>query len=63
MLVFSHWQGALIEQISESSESVAWRVQVGDAELVGFVADDDRARVVTGPESTWAEFGADAWAL
>jgi hypothetical protein len=59
-----------IELISESAASVAWRVEVitddqsGDAGLVGFVADGDRARVVTGLESTWTDLGGgDAWAL
>jgi hypothetical protein len=59
-----------IEQISQSAASVTWRIEVvtddqsGDAELVGFVADGDRARVVTGLESTWADLGGDdAWAL
>ena len=59
-----------VEQISESASSVAWRVQVmdgdvtGKSELVGFTADGDSVRVVTGLESTWADLGGeDAWLL
>ena len=59
----------LIESISETSGAVAWKVQTvaegqtGAAEFVGFAADADRARIVTGLQATWTRLGEDAWLL